>query len=275
MSTVLTKKIIAALIKPRKADANKTDFGHALLIAGNRGKMGAAVLAAKACVRCGAGLTTVCVPQKESAILQIAVPEAMLIYREKSISDFNKYTSIGFGPGMGLTKKDEDFFYTTIGKLKQPIVLDADAITLLAKIKNWFKNIPKQSILTPHAREFDRLFGNHKTQKQRLQKAISFTKTHPCIIVLKGHETAIVSNAEYFVNKTGNAGLAKGGSGDVLTGMTTALLAQGYEPLNAACIAVYLHGNAADLALANQTVESMIATDVIEHIGTAFKALRK
>lgn len=275
MATVLTKKFIAALLKPRKATANKTDFGHALLIAGNTGKMGAAVMAAKACVRSGAGLTTVCVPQKESAIIQIAVPEAMVISRENFPESIEKYAALGIGPGIGLTKEDEEFFYKLFNNLHKALVIDADAITLLSKNNDWKKQLKPNMILTPHDGEFDRLFGPHNTQKQRLQKALEFSAQYNGIIVLKGFETAIVSNGNLFINKTGNPGLAKGGSGDVLTGMITALLAQGYEPLHAACMGVYLHGSAADFALAVQSPESMIATDVIEKIGTAFYTLTK
>ncbi len=275
MATVLTKNFIAALIKPRKANTSKSDFGHALLIAGNTGKMGAAVLAAKACVRCGAGLTTVCVPQNEAAIVQVAVPEAMVTSRENLLPGLEKYSCIGIGPGMGLKTTDEDIFYQAINQQTKAAVIDADAINLLAKNKECWKIIPQQTILTPHAGEFDRLFGKCNTQQQRLLTAIKFTEKQSCIIVLKGHETTIVCNGKYFINKTGNAGLAKGGSGDVLTGMITALLAQAYEPLDAACIAVYLHGSAADITLGKQSLESMMASDVIENIGAAFIALKK
>lgn len=275
MATELIKKFIAALVKPRKANTDKTDFGHALLIAGNTGKMGAAILAAKACVRSGAGLTTVCVPQKEAAIIQIAVPEAMVISRENLPADFEKFSSFGVGPGMGFDKDEEETFCRIFSGKTTAAVIDADAISILAKHKEYWKILPRQTILTPHAGEFDRLFGLNKNREQRLLRAIKFTESQDCIIVLKGHETTIVSNGKYFINKTGNAGLAKGGSGDVLTGMISALLAQAYEPLDAACIAVYLHGNAADITLGKQSLESMMASDVIENIGAAFIALKK
>ncbi len=275
MSQILTKKSIAALLKPRGTDSNKSHFGHALLVAGNTGKMGAAVLAAKACIRSGAGLTTVSVPGAERFIIQTAVPEAMTAEREHIPLNFERYTAVGFGPGMGISEQDEVDFFELLQKTAKPVMLDADALTLFSKNKENWASLPAGTILTPHEGEFDRLFGVHKNRQERIQKARDIAKQFSWVIVLKGYDTAIISAEKYFINKTGNSGLAKGGSGDVLTGILTAFLGQGYEPVLAACIAVYLHGAAADLALKKQSVESMIAGDVIECIGAAFKGLTK
>ncbi|MFZ1529140.1 MAG: NAD(P)H-hydrate dehydratase [Ferruginibacter sp.] len=275
MPTTLQKKTIAALLKPRRPDTNKSHYGHALLVAGNTGKMGAAVLAARACLRSGTGLTTVNVPKEERFIIQTAVPETMMNERESIPANLEKYTAVGIGPGMGTQQKDEDRFYQLLINLKQPLLLDADAITILAAHKNWWALLPKGTIFTPHGGEFERMFGPGKSKKDRLNKAMEISRLYGWVIVLKGHETAIVSYGKYMLNKTGNTGLAKGGSGDVLTGMITAFLAQGYEPVEAASLGVYLHGAAADLALKKQSAESMIAGDVIECIGAAFKGLIK
>lgn len=275
MPQALTRKYNAALFKPRKASSHKYNYGHALLLAGNRGKMGAAVLAAKACVRSGAGLTTVSVPAEERCIIQAAVPEAMMMERENNSFAVEKFTAVGFGPGMGVREKDEIIFFELLQKINHPILLDADALTILSKHTEQWNALPAGTILTPHEGEFDRLFGIHKAREERVQKAKAIAKQFLWVIVLKGPETVIVTADKYFINKTGNAGLAKGGSGDVLTGMITALLAQGYPPADAACMGVYLHGAAADLALKKQSMESMTAGDVIEYLGTAFKNLYK
>jgi hydroxyethylthiazole kinase-like uncharacterized protein yjeF len=154
-----------------------------------------------------------------------------------------------------------------------PLVLDADALNMIAADKKLFKKIPERIIITPHPKEFDRIFGTHKTTQERINTAIKQAEKYNIVIVLKGHKTLITYEGGTFFNPTGNAGLAKGGSGDALTGIITAFLAQGYEPFTAAKIGVYLHGLAADIALKEQSMESMLITDVIECLGTAFKYL--
>jgi len=235
--------------------------------------MGAAVIAASACARSGAGKLTVNIPKKERSILQVALPEAMLSFREEKIVDLANYSAIGIGPAMGINKASEKLLSLIVSKAVSPIILDADAITLLSRNKKILSKLPPQTILTPHPKEFDRLFGDTATE-DRAAKAIALSKELNLIIVLKGHQTLIACSGEGHINTTGNAGLAKGGSGDALTGMITALLAQGYTSLDAALIGVYLHGKAADIALQNQSVESMLATDVIACIGKAFEVTR-
>lgn len=270
----ITGPEVSALIKPRRSDSHKGDYGHALLIAGNTGRMGAAVLAAQACVRTGAGLTTVNIPFEERTILQTAVPEAMLVFRENEPEGWERYNAVGIGPALGLGEENATWLEKIFQTVHCPVLLDADALTIISAHPLLMKYIPPQTIFTPHPKEFDRLFGEHRTAEERAAKAIQLAADHDWVIILKGHRTLVASRDRCSWNTTGNPGLAKGGSGDVLTGMVTALLAQGYTPANAAIIGVYLHGLAAGFALAGQSEESLLATDVIAAIGTAYKALR-
>ena len=256
-------------------NSHKGNFGHALLIAGKKGKMGAAIIAAKACLRSGTGLLTINVPEKERLILQVTIPEAMLVFREKIETDLSHYSTIGIGPGIGNNKKSFQLVQEILVNFKKPILLDADALNCLALNKYPLDEIPKETVLTPHPKEFDRLFGKHKTIEDRINTAIAISKKYELIIVLKGHKTIITDGIQIFQNSTGNAGLAKGGSGDCLTGIITSFLAQGYAPIDAAKISVYLHGFAADIAVKSQSMESMLITDVIDCMGKAFKAVMK
>ena len=269
--TNITKEIIRAILKPRKSDSHKGTYGHALLIAGAKGKMGAAVIAAKACLRSGVGLLTVDVPADERIILQTTIPEAMLSFRAADQIDFSTFTSIGIGPGMGTAKDAIELVTTILNNAKLPILLDADALNVISKDKTLFSKISDDTILTPHPKEFDRLFGDSPSVDEREKKAVKLSTEYPFVIVLKGHQTLIAYKGKSFSNTTGNAGLAKGGSGDMLTGIITALLAQKYNSLDAALAGVYLHGLAADLALKTQSMESLLATDVVENLGQVFK----
>ena len=271
--TILTTTFINAFLKPRKADSHKGTYGHALLVAGRSGSMGAAVIAARACLRTGAGLLTVQVPKKERMILQTTIPEAMLGFQKEKI-DFSKFSAAGIGPAIGTGKAAAKLLKRLLTDLKKPVLLDADALTLLSNDASLWNLVAPDSILTPHPKEFDRIAGTSSSAEERKERAIEFAQKKNIVLVLKGHETLITQAGESFINSTGNAGLAKGGSGDMLTGMITALLAQGYAPLYAACAGVYLHGLAADLTLQQQSMESMLATDVIENIGKAFAAMK-
>ena len=268
---VLTKSHINQQIKERKDFSDKNDYGHAFIIAGSKGKMGAAVISAKACLRSGVGLFTVCVPHDERFILQTSIPEAMLKMRESNEYELNKYSAIGIGPGIGIDMFSEEMLIHCITNFKKPLLLDADVLTILAINKKLLNKIPKNTIITPHHHEFDRLFGNHSNNDDRIKTAIIKSKEYGIIIILKNHVTVIISTDKLFYNTTGNSGLAKGGSGDALTGIITAFLAQGYKPLNAAKLGIYLHGLAADITLKEQSMESMLITDVIENLGKAFK----
>jgi hydroxyethylthiazole kinase-like uncharacterized protein yjeF len=270
---VVSKTKILSDIKPRKNFSNKGDYGHSLLIAGNTGKMGAALLAAKACLRTGTGLLTVSVSAVNLPILHIAIPEAMALISEDDHS-LDAFTTIGIGPGLGKGEDAQKIVAIILQQFKKPMVIDADALNIISLNKEWMKQIPEGSILTPHPKEFERLVGVCENDFERLNKAVELSKQYPFIVVLKGHFTLIAADGKGWLNNTGNAGLAKGGSGDALTGMITALLAQKYEPLQAALTGVYLHGLAADLALENQSVESLLASDVIDSIGRAYNFLK-
>jgi hydroxyethylthiazole kinase-like uncharacterized protein yjeF len=270
-----TKDSIKALIQPRKANSHKGNFGHALLIAGNIGRVGAAVIAARACLRSGVGLLTVSVPQEERVILQIAIPEAMLILRDGVIEELNNYSALGIGCGIGTSDNAKELLIAILSQINIPLLLDADALNIMSNNKDLLNQIPPKTILTPHPKEFDRLFGLHDSENDRTFTAIQKAQEYDIIIVLKGHKTLVTSGGEAFLNTTGNAGLAKGGSGDALTGIITAFLAQGYAAFDAAKMGVYLHGLAADLSLDKQSMESLLITDVIECLGKAFKSIEK
>jgi hydroxyethylthiazole kinase-like uncharacterized protein yjeF len=271
----LKKKYIRSIIKERKTISNKGDYGHALIIAGHKGYMGAAVIVAKSAIRSGLGLLTMSVPKEERSILQATVPAAMVIMREENLHHIDKFSAVGIGPGMGTDTISEALLIYVLKHFKKPLLLDADALTIISNKKKLMEEIPINTIITPHIREFDRLFGIHRNKADRIKTAIQKVKEYGIIIVLKDHCTIIVSAEKIFYNTTGNAGLAKGGSGDALTGAITSFLAQGYTPLNAANLGVYLHGLAADITLKKQSMESMMITDVIDNFGKAFKKIRE
>lgn len=268
---ILTRSHIKSQIKERQAFSNKSDYGHALLIAGRQGRMGAAIIAARACLRSGTGSLTVCVPQEERFILQTTVPEAMLLMRENNDYNLSEFSAVGIGSGIGTDKVSEERLTFFMTQYKKPLLLDADALTIIANNKKLINKIPVKTILTPHHIEFDNIFGVHDNNDDRCNTAIKKANEHNIIIILKNHVTLVTSPEKVFYNTNGNAGLAKEGSGDTLSGIITAFLAQGYKPLNAAKLGIYLHGLAADITLKEQTMESMIITDVIENIGKAFR----
>ena len=257
--------------KKRPCDSHKGTHGHALLIAGSTNKMGAAIIASKACLRSGVGLLTVAFYPENKNLLFNSIPEAM--YANSCVmNDLSSFNAIGIGPGIGVDEISLQYIYE-LYKNKLPVVFDADALNLIAKYKIDWKNFNFPFILTPHPKEFDRLFGEHDSELERRNTAIQKAKELNCVIVLKGHKTFITDGTQNFENTTGNSGLAKGGSGDALTGMITSFLAQGYTTLEAAKLGVYIHGLAADITLQTQSEESMLITDVIENIGLAFKSL--
>lgn len=269
----LKRKFIKSQLKKRNALSDKSDYGHALLIAGKKGYMGAAVIAAKAGIRTGVGLLTVSVPSDERLVLQVAVPETIITIREDNQIETDKFSAIGIGPGIGTNKESEEILIQALTHFKKTLLLDADALNIISANKKILGEIPAGTIITPHAKEFDRLFGNHQNNEERIATAIEKAKALHIIIVLKGHQTAVISDDKILYNTTGNSGLAKGGSGDALTGIITSLLAQGYAPLTAAYIGVYLHGLAADLSLKQQSMETVLITDIIDNLGKAFKKI--
>jgi len=275
----IEEKDIASLVPKRDRFAHKGSFGHALLIAGSRGKIGAAVLAAKSCLRSGCGLLTVHIPACGEVVLQTAIPEAMVEIDKESDSIthlglLSKYNAIGIGPGIGCNEKTAEVLLQLFENANQPLVIDADAINLLAQGEQLQHALPANSILTPHVGEFDRLAGISENAYERLQKASQLAVQYKSYIVLKGANTAICTpdNKCYF-NPTGNPGMATAGSGDVLTGIILSLLAQSYSPLNAALTGVFLHGLSGDIAASKNSQESLIASDIIENLGRAFKKI--
>ena len=260
----------------RKTFSHKGTFGHALLIAGSKGKTGAAVLAAKACLRSGCGLTTVHCPADSLNIIQTSAPEAMSTIDANpdfisGIPDLSPFTAIAFGPGCGQNKATATALKLLIQESKVPLLIDADGLNMLADNKTWLAFLPENTILTPHPGEFNRLFGESKNDFERLQKAIESAAKYKCIIVLKGAYTAVISpNGQVFFNCSGNPGMAKGGSGDLLTGLIAGFLARGIPALNAALTGVYLHGLAGDLAAEALTQEAMNAGDLIAYLPKAW-----
>ena len=269
----ISPELIKSLLKKRLPDSHKGTYGHALLIAGNLGKMGAAVISAKACVRSGVGLVTVNIPFIERVTIQISVPEAMLSFRENLIENYESFSAIGIGPGIDKYIVEKKVLKQIIKYSNKPVVFDADALNIIADSKKMLEKIPPNSIITPHPKEFDRLFGTHSSVEERRHTAINMAALLDIVIVLKGHQTFVTDGTESFINNTGNPGLAKGGSGDALTGLITGLLSQQYISQHAALIGVCIHGLAADITLQSQPMETMLVTDVIKNFGAAFQQI--
>ncbi len=274
------QSLIHSIYKPRNRFSHKGTFGHTLIIAGSYGKIGAAVLTSKACLRSGVGLVTCHIPKCGYEILQTALPEAMVMtdfnssFNTKIEDDLSKYDAIGIGPGIGTASETKIMLQEVLSKSNYPVVLDADALNILSLQKDLLKFVPKNSILTPHPKEFQRLFGETADDFERMQLALQKATELNTVIVLKGHHTLIATpDGKAFFNSTGNAGMATGGSGDVLTGILTALLAQGYSSTDAAIFGVYIHGLAGDIAAEKLSQEAMIAGDIIDNLSEAFTHL--
>lgn len=263
----------ANLIRPRANFTHKGTYGHALIIAGNTNTMGAALLAASASLHSGAGLTTVCLPQSGLTALNMMLPEAMALPREEDfdLQAFDKYSALAIGPGLGITEEQIRLLELTIETIK-PLVIDADALSLLSHKKDLLDKLSPNTILTPHIKEFDRLFGEHENWWKRLETASTKAKELGIVIILKNQYTFICApSGEICINQTGNPGMASGGMGDVLTGLLVSLLAQGYEAKDAAILGVYLHGKAGD-NLAKQSF-SLTASQVALQLPKAMKML--
>lgn len=272
---------IRSILKPRNAFSHKGDYGHAGIIAGSYGMMGAAVLCARACLRSGVGKLTCHVPAVGYTIMQVSAPEAMSKvaagsaqdYIEK-VTDLDKYNVVGIGPGLGKHSSHVALLNSVFEQNRQPMVIDADGLNVLSEEKTLFKKIPAGSVITPHPKEFERLFGKTANEFDRIQVALQKAKEYQLHIVLKGRYTFIASpDGKGYFNSTGNPGMATGGTGDVLTGIITGLLAQQYNPLHAAIAGVFLHGLAGDLATAYTSQPSMIASDIIDFLGQAYQAV--
>lgn len=269
----LEKADIQTCIKPRSKFLHKGSFGHVFLMAGSKGMAGASILSASGALRVGAGLVSVFGTEENRTILQTSVPEAMYI---SDFNDLQKFTTFACGPGIGSTKETEQILYELLKNVPQPCVLDADALNIVSQNPDFWSIIPKNSILTPHPKEFERLFGECENTQQRILKAQQKATELGIIIVLKGAYTAICSpDGDVFFNSTGNPGMATGGMGDVLTGIIAGLLAQHYTPLESVQLGVFIHGFSADLALENQSEESLLPRDVIENLSKVFKILHQ
>jgi hydroxyethylthiazole kinase-like uncharacterized protein yjeF len=276
---LLTANDIKTILKSRGTFDHKGTFGHGLIIAGSKGRMGASVLAARAALRSGVGLLSVQTPACGVSIMQTSLPEAMVLVdqgedRIQTVFSSNAYACVGIGPGLGKHEETVKFLGTFLAQQQWPLVLDADALNILADHRAWLHYIPKGSILTPHPKEFERLVGPWQNDFHRLEKLKQLAKQLNCVVVLKGAFTSIAnSDGVVYFNSTGNPGMATGGSGDVLTGILTSLIAQGYTPLEAALIGVYVHGLAGDFAAKEFGQISMLPSDIIAYLPAAFQAI--
>lgn len=276
---IIDDDLIESLFKPRNDFSHKGTYGKAVIIGGSYGKIGAAVLATKSALKTGAGLTFTIAPKCGYEILQTSCPEAMFIEAgEKIVEKFTieEKMTIGIGPGLGTDGNTAKGLLSFLRNYSNPLVLDADALNIISKDEGNKNLIPEKSIITPHPKEFERLFGKTKDSFKRLELAREKAKELKIYIVLKDHHTQVITpEGEVFYNITGNAGLAKGGSGDVLTGILTSLLAQGYSAKNACILGVWLHGKAADRTAEKHSKESMLPMQVIDEFGNVFIDLNK
>ena len=277
---VVEENSLRRLIRKRSDFAHKGEMGNALLIAGSYGMAGAAVLAAKSCLRSGAGKVTVCTPRRNNDIMQISVPEAVIridddeSYFSEAI-ETKEFNAVGIGPGLGQQEISAVALITQIRRTQVPMVIDADGLNMLASHRAWLQQLPKGIIMTPHPKEFDRLAGNNFSDSyERLSNARDMAEHLQAYIILKGHYSALcLPDGNVIFNSSGNAGMATAGSGDVLTGIITGLLARGYNQTDACLLGTYLHGLAGDLAAEELGVESLVAGDIIRYLPQAFKTL--
>ncbi|WP_298223093.1 NAD(P)H-hydrate dehydratase [Flavobacterium sp.] len=271
-------KEVVKRYQPIQPKTHKGIQGHALIIGGSYGKIGAVSLASKAALKTGCGLVTAFIPKCGYEIIQTSIPEVMVLTDADEINiskiDFEiKPQAIGIGIGMGQEPKTQKALHEFLNTNEIPLVIDADALNCLALNPDWFSLLQPGTILTPHPKELERLVGTWETENQKMQKTVDFAVKYNIIIVVKGAPTRIVDRESIYDNISGNAALATAGSGDVLTGMITSLLAQSYAPIDAAILGVYLHGKTADIALPETGYQSFIASDIIENIGKAYLTL--
>ena len=274
---ILEENDIRQLLLPRDDFAHKGSMGHALLIAGSYGMSGAAVLAAKACLRSGAGKVSVHTPKRNYEIMQISVPEAVMqMDKEETIFsepvDTGYYSALGIGPGLGTNESTAIALIAQLRRATCPVVADADALNILASHRAWMQQLPENIILTPHPKELDRLAGHPAGScSERLSKASEMAQGLHAYIILKGHYSALcLPDGKIEFCSTGNSGMATAGSGDVLTGIITGLLARGYSHIDACRLGMYLHGLAGDLAAKDLGKESLIAGDLITYLPKSF-----
>ncbi len=280
VAQLISKPEARTLYRPRNKFSHKGTYGHALIIGGSYGKMGSVSLTATAALRTGAGLVTVYAPKCGYDILQTLVPEAMVIsdpHLEILTSiDFDLDPDvIGFGIGVGTKEETIAAFERLLQNNKKPMVIDADGLNILSRNPHLLQLLPEGTVLTPHPGELERLIGKWKHDFEKLEKIKSFTEKYKVILVLKGAYTFTITSQNVFINTSGNPGMATAGSGDVLTGVITSLIGQGYESLQAAVLGVYLHGRAGDIAAARLSYESTLAGDIAKKTGAAILDLFK
>jgi len=272
----IDESLAKEMYRPRKKFTHKGTYGHALVIAGSYGMAGAAVLTTKGALRAGAGKVTAHIPKKIVEIIQTSLPEAIIsidIHEEyvSEIPTLENYNAIAIGPGIGINDFTKESLKQLLQSSKSPIVIDADAITILGEEKELLKVLPDECILTPHPKELEKLIGTWKNDIEKLEKVKAFSEEHNCFVVVKGaHSMCVCPSGEVYFNSNGNSGMATAGSGDVLTGIITGLLAQGYSSKESAILGVYLHGLAGDVAVQQIAKESLIASDIIKYLGKAF-----
>ena len=268
-----------SIYKPRQKFAHKGTYGRSLLVTGSLGKMGASILASRACLHSGTGLLTIYAPHCGYEILQTSVPEAMVLIDNgldyiRSIPETDNFSAIGVGPGIDTHKETAKAIQKLFENWAGPTVIDADAINILAENRHLLNIIPVNSIITPHPKEFERLIGSMSSSFKNWNYQLEFSRKYQVFIVLKGAHTSISTpNGDIYFNTTGNPGMATGGSGDVLTGLITGLLAQGYSPQDASIMGVFLHGLSGDLMAKERTQEGLIAGDLVEGLPQAFRLL--
>lgn len=270
------------LLKERDEFAHKGQMGNALLVAGSYGMAGAAVLAARACMRSGVGKLTIHTPKRNYDILQVSVPEAVLSIDHEEITfsepvNNDDFDAMGIGPGLGRQETTAIAMIAQLRRTQCPVVADADALNILSNHRAWMQQLPKGIIMTPHPKELDRLVGTVSNGcYEQLSRARELAERLQGYIVLKGHYTAVcMPDGRVFFNSTGNAGMATAGSGDVLTGIITGLCARGYNREEACVLGVYLHGLAGDIAARQVGQESLVASDLITYLPQAFVELKR
>ncbi|MBQ0114252.1 MAG: NAD(P)H-hydrate dehydratase [Bacteroidales bacterium] len=268
-------------MRSRRPFTDKYDYGSVLLVAGSYGMMGAAILAARAAYRSGAGLVTVHAPNNGYVPLQTAVPEAIFepddnAFVNASFNSINRHSVVAIGPGISTNDETLDALDSYLKTNRRKCLLDADALNCIQRRPSLLNSIPNGSIITPHTREFDRLFGEHLYEEERLKKAMNESKLYDITIVLKGHYTMIIRpDGKLYINSTGNPGMATAGSGDVLTGVLASFIAQGYIPEKAVVMGVYIHGLAGDLAAQEHGEYGVTASDIVDNLGRAIALVQK
>ena len=277
---VLEESDVRSRLLHRDDFAHKGNMGNALIVAGSYGMSGAAILATRACLRSGVGKVTVHTPRKNYGVMQISVPEAVLHMDHEETAfteavDTDGFDALGIGPGLGCQETTAIAMIAQIRRAQCPIVADADALNILASHRAWMQQLPKGIIMTPHPKELDRLTGSPANADfERLHRTRELAQSLQAYIILKGHNSALcLPDGQVVFNPTGNSGMATAGSGDVLTGIITALLARGYHQQNACIVGMYLHGLAGDIAVKTLGKESLTASDIIDYLPHAFKHL--